>query len=240
VETSKTAAQALDLLLAIADRGPMTPTDIARVTNLNRTVVHRLLATLHSRGFVRRSGDLYEPGAVLARFAEVIEPELRRVARPVMHRLGAVTGETVVLSVPDDGSAVAVEQVVGTGHPVRVEYELGSRRPLVLGASGRAILAFLDAPLIERAIGSATDVALVSRQLEEVRRLGYAVSHDELRQGVHGVAAPVLGAGHAVASLSVLTPAGRAGDLVAHTASVVAGAQDIADSLVRDGQSDRL
>jgi DNA-binding IclR family transcriptional regulator len=60
-----------------------------------------------------------------------------------MQELASATGETVVLSVPDHLEAVAIEQVPGRRHPLRVEYDLGSRRPITKGASGRAMLAFL-------------------------------------------------------------------------------------------------
>ena len=235
METLKTAGRAMDVLLALAEHGAMSPTEISRTTGLNRTVVHRLLATLHSRGFVRRTGELYRPGAVFVRFAQLVEPELRLAALPVMQPLAAATGETAVLSVPDDSEIVAVEQVVGRAHPVRVEYDLGGRRPLRRGASGRAVLAFLGESAVQAAVAMADDPPLLARQLEEVQRVGYATSHDELRQGVHGIAAPVYGGeGRPLASLSLLAPATRAAELVSHTERVLAAAREISSLITAD------
>jgi DNA-binding IclR family transcriptional regulator len=60
------------------------------------------------------------------------------------------------------------------------------------------------------------------RQLESVRQLGYAVSHDELQLGVAGLAAPVLDAGGSpVGSIAILVPSGRAGTLGAYTDAVI-------------------
>src|SRR4030088_3816986 len=100
-ETSKTADQALTPPLAIPAPGP-TPTPLlCRLVGVNRTVVNRLLSTLHGRGFLRRDGDGYVLGTVLLRMAENVSPALRDAAVPVMQRLLDATRETVVLQVPE-------------------------------------------------------------------------------------------------------------------------------------------
>ncbi|WP_423458317.1 helix-turn-helix domain-containing protein [Ottowia sp. VDI28] len=56
-EISKTADQALVLLAYVAEHGPLGTTELARRLQMHRTVVHRLLATLQGRGFIRRVGE---------------------------------------------------------------------------------------------------------------------------------------------------------------------------------------
>lgn len=215
MEGAKTVDQALIVLMALEPQA-RTVSEVSEMTGLNRTVVHRMLASLHERGFVRREGDLYSPGAVFVRFAAKVEPALRTVARPVMRDLSAATEETVVLSVPDHLDAVAVEQVPGREHPLRVEYEPGSRGPITKGASGRAILAFHDEELLARALRTVSHPEEQAAVLAEVRAAGYALSRDELRNGVHGIAAPVWAKGEAIASLSVIVPAQRGEVLLGH------------------------
>ncbi len=232
-EISKTTDQALLAMLALSDHGPMTAAEVARKLGLNRTVVYRLLTTLHQRGFVvRQDGGAYAPGILLVRMAARVQPELRAAAARVMRELSAETGETTVLHIPDDLDAVVLEQVVGTAHVVRVQHEIGSRHALARGASGRALLAFLEKRVIDRAMATEANPEALARHLEAVRQMGYAVSHDELQAGVHGVAAPVQRGGVAVASLAILTPTNRAQGITENVPAIVRAADAIAGLLV--------
>lgn len=222
-EISKTADQALTVLLKVGENGPMTPAELARALQMNRTVVHRLLSTLHQRGFVTRQENGYVPGAVLVRIADRVQPELRASGRAAMRELAQAVGETAVMHIADGPDAVVLEQAVPDANIVRVEHEIGSRHPLHEGASGRALLAFLGAAAIDRVLGAVENPAGVRRQLETVRQLGYALSHDELQQGVHGLAVPVHDTpDHAVASVAILAPTTRASTLPAHLDALLA------------------
>ena len=76
------------------------------------------------------------------------------------------------------------------------------RFPLFLGASGKAILAFLDDPTrqdilgpvttIEHADGTARPKSAFLAELAKVREQGYARSKGERALGVTAVAAPIL------------------------------------------------
>ncbi|KLL94250.1 hypothetical protein NJ76_31400 [Rhodococcus sp. IITR03] len=235
---SKTVDQALTVLLALEAR-PLSASECAEATGLNRTVVHRMLSALHGHGFVRREDDLYYLGTIPLRLAENVEPELRRIARPVMEDLAALTGETVVLSVPDHVDAVTIEQAPGRRHPLRVEYELGSRRPMTKGASGRAILAFLPDSVIARVMNvypnsdESQNASEGKKILADVRAAGFAISHDELRAGVHGIAAPVRGARSMTkASLGIITPSLRAGGLLQNVDALLRASHTISEHLV--------
>lgn len=216
-EISKTTDQALTVLLELGEHGPMTPAALSRSLAMNRTVVHRLLATLHRRGFVTRLENGYVPGAILLRMAESVQPELRAHARAILTELSDAIGETIVMHIADGDDAVVLDQVVARRHVVRVEHRIGSRHPLERGASGRALLAFLSDPVIARIVDRSDAPAAVREQIDAVRNLGYAMSHDELQDGVHGVAVPVLvRPGSAIASLAILVPTMRASTLPQH------------------------
>lgn len=210
-ETSKTADHALAALLELTDNGPMSPAELARRLDLNRTVVHRLLTTLHQRGFVTRGETGYAPGAVIVRIAERVQPELRAAAAGILAQLARSADETVVMHTADGDDAVVLDQYVASWHVLRVEHKIGSRHALSAGASGRALLAFLPSATVARVARRHDDLERLRRQLEQVRDLGYAISHDELQHGVHGIAVPVVDRpDHAIASLAVIAPATRA------------------------------
>ena len=219
-ETSKTVHQALLALQSLRTDGPATPTELARRLGVSRTVVLRLLATLASHEFVRRTDAGFDIGFGLLDIASALELEIRDAARPALISLVEDLRETAVLSVREGDEIVAVDQVVAAGRVVRVQYHPGSRHTLDQAAHGRAILAYVDGEIAAR------------RDLRAIRRAGYATSRDELESGVSGLAAAVLNsAGLAVASIGVVAPTVRmpAEELLAP--AVMAAAESVAEVL---------
>lgn len=212
-ETSKTADQALRILTAVIERGPASAQELARELDINRTACHRLLGTLHARGFLRKEGSSYGVGHVFLRLAQEALPALLVRARPVLRDFAAAHGETVLLSVVDGDDAVAIDQAVGDGHPIRVAYPLGGRHSLATGASGRALLAYLPAAQVDRVAAGVADPERLATQLDQVRRDGYCTSHDELHANVFAASVPVLADGAPLASLAVVAPKERAAEV---------------------------
>lgn len=210
-ETSKTADQALVLLTALAEAGPSTATELSRRLGLNRTVVHRLLATLVGRGFANRDpAGRYQLGMALFDLATRVEERLREIARPLLEDLAVRFGESAVLAVADGGEAVPIEQARGARNLMHIDYHPGIRHPLWQGAHGRAILAFAPETTAARVLGAAPDPPRYRRLLDEVRVRGYAMSHDELQAGVTGLAAGVFSPGNrVVGSVGVVAPTPR-------------------------------
>lgn len=230
-EISKTADLGLSLLVALRERGPMTASELSKTLTLNRTVVHRLLTTLRQRSFVIREGSSYALGPTIVRLAEGVQPKLRVAASEAMTSLSRESGETVVLHIAEDLEAVVLHQVLGTSHIVRVEHQIGLRHPLTVGASGRAILPFLPSEVVDDLLEARGDAAELRTQIGDVRRLGYAMSHDELQLGVAGVATAVLdGDGIPVGSIAVVVPSGRSQTLSDHADAVVAAARRASDA----------
>lgn len=207
-EQSKTVDSALSLLALVAGSGGSpTAAALARTLGTSRTAVARLLTTLESHGLVRRAGPGWGPGLGLLTLADGIEPRLRALAHAELEALAARFGETAVLSVRDGDDAVAVDQVLGEGGVVRIHYRPGTRHPLTVAASGRALL---EPTTDDPDVGEPTAV----------------VSEGELEPGVRGVAAAVRGTdGRPVASIAVVAPTHRfpPDDDVAHAVTAAAG-----------------
>lgn len=231
-EISSTGDRMLSVLETVAAFGPVSASDVSRLNAINRTVAHRLLTTLHDRSYIRRVGGGYVIGPAVVPLARAVEPELIAVVMPEMTMLARETGETAVAHVVDGSDAVVVAQALGTRHLVRVAHEEGSRHALPLGASGRALLAFRPREVVEAIVETVSDPPLLRRQLAAVRALGYAVSHDELQAGAHGVAAPLRDRdGIAQASVALVVPTGRTAAATAHTERLLVGAARIEEHL---------
>jgi len=211
--------RALQILLAFEpEGGELGVTDIAARLGVHKSTASRLAATLAAHGFLERAtADKLRLGRRLVRLGLVAAggSDVADAARPAMAKLAAATGETVVLSVAAGGEAVDVAQVDS-------RYLVGGRRwiglstPAHASSDGKVLLAFGAAELppdgaLER-VSSRTIAsrAELERELDEVRRRGWARALGECEEGLNGVAAPVLdGAGRCVAALSVSGPAYR-------------------------------
>lgn len=230
-EISKTADQVLAILEHVAECGPAATADIARALAMHRTVVHRSLMTLAQRGFVRKVAGGYLPGVTALKVAQSVEPELLGAARPVLEALARRHGETFILTVRDGDEAVLIEQAVGNLHVVRAQLARGFRHPLPSGASGRAILAFLDAPTIARLAGSAPAPRKVAAAISAARKGGFALSHDELAAGLCGVSVPILARGAVLGALGVVMPTARASGAARYAAALRKAASGISRAM---------
>lgn len=214
-EISSTGDQMLRLLELVAFEEPKTTAELAVAAEMNRTVVHRLLTTLHGRGYIARQGKTYVLGPVMAQMAALGQISgVVQAARSIMRELSEETGESVVLHRLDGDMAVVIEQAISNKQIVRVQHSEGSRHSLFLGASGRAILAFQPEAIQRRLIAASPEPDALKATLVEIRQQGFALSRNELQAGVAGIAVPLQEQGGTVQfSLAVLVPVQRAQDI---------------------------
>ncbi len=225
-ETSKTVDLAVRVMHQIRSSGPAPTSELARRLGLGRTVVARLVATLERHDLVRRTSAGVDLGYGLVGLADRVAPAVRHAARPHLQGLAATFNETAVLAVVDGDDAVAVDQVVPEGRVVRIHYHPGTRHPLAVAAHGRAMLAHVEPAVVARLAGGDPDLLA---ELARVRRKGYAVSHDELEEGVAGVAAAIVDrTGRPLGSLGVVAPAPRLPSADGLAAALVEAAAEVA------------
>ncbi|MHB8631649.1 MAG: IclR family transcriptional regulator [Candidatus Limnocylindria bacterium] len=215
--------RALDLLEALAGAdGEVSITALAARTKLHVSTVHRLLATLLRRGYVRQNADTsrYYAGAKLATLADGRSrySELRLAARPLLQSLVDATRETANLSVLDDTMAVYIE-TAASPQVVRLFTVVGNRVPLHATGAGKALLASLPQPRREALLDrtelrahthkTLIDRAALTRALDDARERGYALDDEEYDDGVRCVAVAVGPIGAPVAAISISGPASR-------------------------------
>ena len=192
--------------------------DVALATGLNKATVLRLLEALADEGFVERHepSKRYRLGeqAMLLGFAAQGRDALRDRARPWLLRLAGLSGDTVLLSVRSGVEAVCIERETGT-YPIRANYlDVGSRRPLGVGAGSLALLAWMpdaeiDAILELTRAGIAErypriDEALLRGKIAESRRQGHVLLLDVVVERMGGIGLPILGIdGRPIAAISI-------------------------------------
>ena len=245
----KTVAKAFRLLeiLARAD-GPMGVTRLAEQTGLQKSNVHRLLATLCHLGYARQGeASLYEPSLRLWEMGQRVYSRLSiaSAARPLMRKLMESTGESAHLAIFDGVDIVYIERVE-TPNPVRAYTVTGGRAPAYCTASGKALLAWQPAETVRAVAGlierqtaeTLTGLAALTKELAAVRAQGYAINVGEFRDNVAGLAAPIrLGTGDPVAAVGISGPLDRLRlrKLKSLAPAVVAAAQGIARAVSATG-----
>lgn len=153
----KTVDRVAAILRALADThsGAGLPlAELAADAGLPKPTAHRLLGALGNVGFTFQDLDSrrYRLGAGAAALGRAAQrQDLSALAAPALTRLAEATGDTAFASVIEGSAAVCVARAVGS-YPIRtLTLEVGSRRPLGVGAGSLALLAALPDQEAERA-----------------------------------------------------------------------------------------
>lgn len=209
--------RALDILLAFSVGDiDLTAADLLTRVDLTRPTLYRLLYTLEQKGFISAEGDpqKFSLGPSVGKLSRVWSSniDVSQCALPIMREIWRHTGETVALFVPQDSVRVCVAEIPST-HPLGFRLGIGYSERIVLGASGRALLAWLDPTeqeLQEYCEGLSTTPEDLRRKLAGVREKGYASSQNELRAGAAAVAVPFFrNDGKVLGSIGVFGPSAR-------------------------------
>lgn len=211
--------RALAILLAFTPRdGALTVSEIHARVGLSRPTLYRLLRTLERLRFLDASGEpkRLRLGPAVAQLAHVwtASLDLGAMAQPMLRKVWEETGETVALFVADGLFRQCVAEMPS---PQALSFKrgVGYRERLVLGASGRAILAHTPGAadgLAAQAQGMKLDLKKYRHELELVRKRGYAISRNELIDGAVAVAAAFFNGGEVMGSIGIFGPGVRLAD----------------------------
>jgi IclR family acetate operon transcriptional repressor len=221
--------QSFDRAVAILDvfateRSEMGVSEVARLTGLSRSTVHRLLTSLQRHEFVQQlpNSKNYVLGPHVLRLAHAAfaQVNLQSVARPVMAWLRDRSDETVGLHVAQGETARVVLDQAESRQPLRRTYtEIGQSIPIHQGAPGKVLLAYRSPEIREKILSgklkaatprTITDPEKLRLELHRVLRNGYALSLEERVPGTSGLAVPIRNhTDSVIATLTVTGPSTR-------------------------------
>jgi DNA-binding IclR family transcriptional regulator len=219
-----TVAKALCLLDCFTDAEPeLTLKHLSEKTGLYKSRIIRLCGTLAAHGYlIRTPMATYKLGPKLMTLGKVYERTnpLTAVARPVMKELSALTGESTKLFVIEGRKRLCLVRERGPS-PLQYAIYEGEIQELYAGAGGKLLLAFAPEAFQKEIIQrkrkkftneTITDPDVLQKELDIIRRRGYAASKGELVSEVAGLSAPVYDyEGQVCAALTIAGPKQRFG-----------------------------
>ncbi|MEQ9261087.1 MAG: IclR family transcriptional regulator [Roseovarius sp.] len=250
-KTEQNTIKSLDRAMAVLEHLSTLPgatlSELAIQTDQSPATTYRILVTLEARQLVEFDAgaqvwhvgpNAFQIGARYLRRTSVVDR-----ARPMLHKLMEITGETANLGIARETHVLFVSQVE-CNESIRAFFAPGTLSPMHASGIGKALLAHMpeaqmaeylaDASLQRFTGHTLTRPEALQADLEAIRARGYAIDDEEKSEGMRCIAAPVFNwHGEAVAGLSVSGPVSRVS--MAHVArlaeAVTRAAADLSAAL---------
>ncbi|QTH40700.1 IclR family transcriptional regulator [Cohnella sp. LGH] len=202
-------------------------TEISSAMNLHKSTVHALLKTLQAHQYIvqdEESGK-YRLGMRFVEKGQLLlnHFDIREIARPHLRALSAETGQTTHLVIMDGKEGIYIDKVEGQKAAIRYS-RIGRRVSLHSSAVGKVLAAFRPIEeqmqmmagytFVKHTDKTIDNIEAFMKELEEVKKQGYAIDNEENEPGVRCAAAPIYNHnGKVIAALSVSTMVAHVDDL---------------------------
>jgi len=203
--------------------GTLNMIEIAKRTGLVKSTAFRILFSLKELGYVDQPdsrGD-YCLTVKMARLGRNLLNirTLRKTALPHLERIWAALDETVALAVLENGQPIMADILESRRH-VRVVLSMAAVCYFHASALGKAMAAFLPKEAVEQTTylqgmprlteKTNIDKKRLYKELEQVRKRGYAMNREESHHGAIYIAVPIFHKNGSVAgAVNVGFPADR-------------------------------
>jgi IclR family KDG regulon transcriptional repressor len=208
-------------LFSESPRG-LTAKQVAGLSRLPVSTVHRFLANLVTAGFLSCDADgSYHLGIACFTIGQAAlgQLDIRRLSLRYLRELNQQTRETIHLTVRHGLSAVYVEKL-DSPEPLRIYSRTGVSVPLYCTAVGKVMLAYMPSNEQEQVLpelelqrhtpNTVANLQDLRTELYRVRKNGYACDLEEHEMHIRCVAAPIWDhTGSVQSSLSLTAPGVR-------------------------------
>jgi len=217
-------AKTLDIIEAILkNKDEVGLADLAMMTELNRTTVHRIVSVLVERGYLyqKNKGGKYSLGLKFMQYSNPnnIIISLKDKALPYMQNLCEEISETVNMAILDGLEAVGIAAIAAE-RILLVMPGAVNKFPLHCTAIGKILLANMPDEKIENLIkiiglraytdNTITDTLQFIKEIKAIRRDGIAYDDEEYSLGIRSAAAPIRDDGrNVIAAISFVGPTVR-------------------------------
>jgi DNA-binding IclR family transcriptional regulator len=196
-----------------SSRRGLNISELSRRLGLPKSSTHVIVLTLEKLGYVqKRAGTLhYSLGlkAYALGHSMTKNVSISELALPHMRALAEQVHLSVQMAVLDGEQCVCIQKVEAPGL-IKIDTYIGRRMDMHCTAVGKVILAFGPEDVLQRMLSkqvyirhtrnTITSPKLIQRDVQRIRKLGYAVDDEEEEPGVRCVAVPVYHANGAFAA----------------------------------------
>jgi IclR family pca regulon transcriptional regulator len=206
---------------ALGVPGPgRTVSEVASELAISRAAAYRLLGTLCNLGYVRAAAGRFAltPKVLELGYRQWSGLDLVDLAQPHLELLLDETAEACSMSILD-GDAISCVARAAPARLICAAAGVGTRLPAYATAQGRVLLAALPSDELDACLTSADLRALtpatitrppaLRRELESVRRRGWALVDGELERGLRSIAVPITGGRQGMAAVGIVVDAHR-------------------------------
>lgn len=179
--------------------------DLARRLNFSKSTVYGITQALTDLGALRQDAETkkFRLGPALVQLGNqaLAGVDVRSITRPFMEELSHEFNETVFLGTFNEYGITIIEKV-DSPQELKISAPVGTRIPIFAGATGKVFLAGLKEKVLEKILmerslpkyteKSVTDPEAYRKELEKVRREGFATDFGEYIQGVNAISVPLL------------------------------------------------
>lgn len=240
--------RAVQILQCFSEKKPeLKLKEIADMLGLNKSTVHGIITTLKYHGLIdqEEESQKYRLGLSLMKYGDLVSKSMDvvSIARPYITQLCDTLEETVHLGHLDGFDVVYIDKIEST-QSMRISTARGTRNPAYCTGVGKAMLAHQPVSAIKswlkgnplRAVTekTITNEKVFLKELQQIRRDGYAFDDEENAIGLTCVAAPVFDhLGKAIYAISLSGPTARmTKDKIGRaTEAVRQAAEDISERL---------
>ncbi len=241
----KTIEKLMSIINLLEKESNLRLQDISNALTLDKSTVHRFLKALLKYDMVKRDSltGRYSLGfRFLSMGTKILESlNVRDVAHPYLEELGRLTGDTIHLTLFDGNKVVYIDKVESI-KPIRMYSKIGNVVPLYCTGVGKVILAFQPRETVGALLSEVqwtrytkntiTDRAKLERNLEEIRRNGFAVDRFEHEDRICCIAAPIWNHNRTVdcaISISTISAKGDISELLRHKDALIERANSISE-----------
>lgn len=222
--TLKTTTVSLEILRQLMEHDGMRVSRLAESLDRPKSTVHGHLATLQSKEFVIKEGDLYFPGPELLRLGNYVHTrkEGYLLAEEYVERMFEGTGNRSIFVAQMGGRAVFIHSTAGDRTKWQHE-RIGNRLYMHSTAVGKAMLAEMSRDHVRQILDrwgmpKETSQTITSEEelfdeLEQIRSRGYAFNRGENFEDLRAVGVAAVDAeGNTIGAFSVSGPKRVFGD----------------------------
>jgi len=201
----------------------MSMTEISEKLGFYPSTTHRILDTLKHWGYVEQepNNQRYQLGLKVIELgmAKLHQMDLAREATPYLKELVNQCNETVHLGVLEEGEVMYLAKEESS-QTIRMISYVGKRAPLHCTALGKILLAYMSEEEREKILEdrelprltekTITDKRELEKELNKVKKQGFALDREENEKDVCCIAAPIRNhQGKVIAAISISSPAFR-------------------------------